>query len=78
MRKHTSKNGPKIPKEEAWKHKLVFLTDRSLLNEFCRDRTLKRYSCIIIDEAHERTVFTDILLAELKQLSRKEGKMEIH
>jgi HrpA-like RNA helicase len=40
---------------------------------------LKRYSLIIIDEAHERTVNTDVLLGLLKRmlLSRKALKVVI-
>ncbi|KAG2373293.1 hypothetical protein C9374_012282 [Naegleria lovaniensis] len=57
--------------QHGGKTKLILLTDRSLLNEFCKDRNLKKYGCIMIDEAHERTVFTDILLAELKALVKR-------
>lgn len=35
------------------------------------DEILSHYSVIIIDEAHERTLQTDVLLASLKQILRR-------
>ena len=46
--------------------KIKFFTDGKLLKEFMNDPELKEYSAIIIDEAHERTTDTDILLVLLK------------
>jgi HrpA-like RNA helicase len=39
-----------------------------LLRELLRDPHLKDYSVVIIDEAHERTLRTDMLLCILRQL----------
>lgn len=47
--------------------KIKFTTDRLFLNELLADRSLKNYSCVIIDEAHERNINTDILLSFIKQ-----------
>ena len=47
--------------------KVLFMTDHALLNECITDRTLAKYSCILIDEAHERSINTDMLLAFIKQ-----------
>jgi ATP-dependent RNA helicase DHX8/PRP22 len=47
---------------------MKYVTDRVLLNECMRDALLSKYSCIIVDEAHERSLFTDLLLSLLKQL----------
>ena len=47
--------------------KIVFMTDHMLLNECIEDHTLSKYSCVLIDEAHERSINTDMLLAFLKQ-----------
>ena len=48
--------------------KIHFLTDGVLLREFQNDPTLNQYSVIIIDEAHERTINTDVLLGLLKEV----------
>lgn len=42
------------------------VTDGLLLNEIQRDRTLKRYACVIVDEAHERSLNVDFILGCLK------------
>lgn len=53
--------------------KIKFLTDGLLLRECLVDRMLSQYSVIILDEIHERTVNTDVLLGILKtaQAARK-------
>lgn len=40
----------------------MYMTDGMLLRECIVDPTLSRFSVIIIDEAHERTINSDILL----------------
>jgi ATP-dependent helicase HrpA len=44
------------------------MTDGILLNELQRDRDLRRYDTLIIDEAHERSLNIDFILGYLKQL----------
>ncbi|RVE47545.1 hypothetical protein evm_007804 [Chilo suppressalis] len=56
--------------------KIKFMTDGVLLKEVQSDFLLSKYSVVIIDEAHERSVYTDILLGLLSRivpLRRKRG-----
>ena len=48
--------------------KIKYLTDGMLLKEFVNEPSLQDYSVIMIDEAHERTLHTDILFGLLKEL----------
>ena len=48
--------------------KLKFMTDGVLLKEVQTDFMLTKYSAIIIDEAHERSVYTDILIGLLSRI----------
>lgn len=47
---------------------IKFMTDGVLLREVAQDLTLKKYSAIIVDEAHERSVNTDILVGMLSRI----------
>ena len=58
---------------------IKFMTDGILLAESMRDRLLRKYDTIIIDEAHERSLNIDFLLGYLKRLlpRRKDLKLII-
>ncbi|NUS45735.1 MAG: ATP-dependent RNA helicase HrpA [Mycobacteriaceae bacterium] len=53
------------------------MTDGILLAEIQRDRLLRRYDTIIIDEAHERSLNIDFLLGYLKQLLPKRPDLKL-
>ena len=47
--------------------RLVYTTPGLLFRECLRDPLLSRYSVVLVDEAHERGAYTDMLLAVLKK-----------
>ncbi|MET9486825.1 ATP-dependent RNA helicase HrpA [Nocardia sp. NPDC006630] len=53
------------------------MTDGILLAEIQRDRLLRRYDTIIIDEAHERSLNIDFLMGYLKQLLPKRPDLKL-
>ncbi|CZT05495.1 hypothetical protein WAI453_004980 [Rhynchosporium graminicola] len=56
---------------------IKFMTDGVLLREVAQDIALRKYSAIIIDEAHERSVNTDILVGMLSRVVKLREEMAI-
>ena len=57
--------------------RVKLMTDGILLAELQRDRDLKKYDTIIIDEAHERSLNIDFLLGYLKQLLPRRPDLKV-
>lgn len=56
---------------------LKYMTDGMLLREFLNEPDLGSYSILIIDEAHERTLHTDILFGLVKDIARFRKDLKI-
>jgi len=62
---------------------IKFMTDGVLLRELSSDFLLRKYSVLIIDEAHERSMNTDILIGVLSRVLKlreemwREGKNDV-
>lgn len=57
---------------------IKFVTDGILVRECLNNNSLEGYDFIILDEAHERSLFTDILLALIKQaVSRSNNRLKL-
>ncbi|WP_194395850.1 ATP-dependent RNA helicase HrpA [Microbacterium atlanticum] len=57
--------------------RIALMTDGILLNEIHRDRLLRRYDTIIIDEAHERSLNVDFLLGYLHRILPKRPDLKV-
>lgn len=56
---------------------IKYCTDGVLLRETLSDPLLSRYSVVMVDEAHERSLHSDILLGILKKILRKRNDFRV-
>lgn len=71
--------GYSIRFEDATSDKTVlkYMTDGMLLREFLTEPDLGGYSALMIDEAHERTLSTDILFGLVKDIARFRPELKL-
>ncbi|KAK1156158.1 putative ATP-dependent RNA helicase DHX35 [Acipenser oxyrinchus oxyrinchus] len=62
---------------DAHATRIKFLTDGMLVREMMADPLLKKYSVLMLDEAHERTLYTDIAIGLLKKIQKKRGDLRL-
>ncbi|CCW60625.1 unnamed protein product [Phytomonas sp. EM1] len=63
--------------KKSEKTRVLYLTDGMLLRETASDRDLSKYNVVVVDEAHERTIDTDVLLGLLKQLLTRRPALRV-
>ncbi|KAM4643572.1 LOW QUALITY PROTEIN: pre-mRNA-splicing factor ATP-dependent RNA helicase DHX16-like [Amazona ochrocephala] len=56
---------------------LKYMTDGMLLREFLTEPDLASYSVLLVDEAHERTLHTDVLFGLLKDIARFRPRLKV-
>ena len=57
--------------------KIKYMTDGMLLREVLLNKELSKYDVIILDEAHERTIETDVLFGLMKQITKNRADFKL-
>lgn len=57
--------------------KIKYMTDGMLLRECLIDSDMKQYSVVMLDEAHERTIHTDVLFGLMKKAVQKRKDLKL-
>ena len=53
------------------------MTDGSLIREIMQDPLLKKYTVLMLDDVHERSLSTDLLLGLLRKIRRKRTDLKL-
>jgi ATP-dependent RNA helicase DDX35 len=64
-------------KSDPARTKIKFVTDGMLIRETLSDPLLLQYGVVILDEAHERTVSTDVLLGLVKKIMKQRKDLKV-
>jgi ATP-dependent RNA helicase DDX35 len=64
-------------KADPERTRVKFMTDGILLREMMGDPLLSRYSVIMVDEAHERSIYTDVVIGLLKKIQRRRKDLRV-
>ena len=67
----------RMQKRKTGVTKVLYMTDHVLLNECLKDNNLAEFSCLIIDEAHERSIYTDLLLGMIRKSLKNRSDLKV-
>lgn len=56
---------------------IKYMTDGVLLRESLNDKDIDQYSAVVMDEAHERSLNTDVLFGILKNVAKQRRNIKI-
>ncbi|XP_057496090.1 ATP-dependent RNA helicase DEAH11, chloroplastic-like [Actinidia eriantha] len=68
---------PTYASAQHFNSKVIYMTDHCLLQHYMKDKKLSGISCIIVDEAHERSLNSDLLLTLIKNLLRQRHDLRL-